>query len=674
MEKQFKPVPDVECLKYHGTPEKPDIKIFVSHRIDLDSETIDNPLYIPVRCGAVYDEREGITMLGDDTGDNISEKRLSFCELTVLYWAWKNIKADYYGLCHYRRYFSFSDEKLKEDIWGNINFDFIDDNAIEKLENHEGKMRDIITKNDMIISAPFVDKKSVYVQYEHTPALHINDLDKCLKIIEKYYPKYADSSRKYIFGKNLYPCSMFIMNAKLFDEYCTFLFGVLEKFNEKKNYENYGQEAFRTCGHLGERLLGIFYIYHCKKEEKLKFRILQRSIFWNTERNEFPEPAFSHNNIPVVLSSSDYYVPYAAVTVLSTLQHASKQFNYDFIFLYNSISNKNKELLRKIMDNYSNVSIRFFYITPLIKKYKFVANNHVSDETFYRLFVQKIFKNYKKIVYLDSDLLVKNDISALYKIDIGDNLIAATPDADWLGQYNGAIPVVKPYCDKKLKLSNPYLYFQAGVLVFNIEEMRDTFGDDELAEFGSKCEYMYVDQDVLNVKCQGRVYFLDIRWNIMSACGGGRTQNIKTFTPLPIKEMYFKGREDPYIIHYAGYLKPWDDPSEDFASEFWELIRGTILYEIILQRMASHTSWQTSADYLNWYNTYAKIFDTRSGARKFADKLLPPGTGRREFAKKLLPKGSLRWRFCKQIYYIFRPKYRPKKEVDVEDLIEEEED
>ena len=108
MEKVWKPVPDVEELKYHGTPEKPDIKIFVSHRIDLDSETIDNPLYIPVRCGAVYDERENVTMLGDDTGDNISEKRNSFCELTVLYWAWKNVKADYYGLCHYRRYLSFS--------------------------------------------------------------------------------------------------------------------------------------------------------------------------------------------------------------------------------------------------------------------------------------------------------------------------------------------------------------------------------------------------------------------------------------------------------------------------------------------------------------------------------------------------------------------------------------
>ena len=673
-ERQYRPLPDVECLKYHGTPDKPDIKIFVSHRIDLDSETIDNPLYIPVRCGAVYDEREGVTMLGDDTGDNISEKRESFCELTVQYWAWKNIKADYYGLCHYRRYFSFADEKLEEDIWGNINFSFIDDKAIEDLENFENKMRSVITRYDMIISEPFIDKHSVRTQYARTPALHIKDLDKCLHIIEKHYPQYAEAAKKYIYGKNLYPCCMFIMNAKLFNDYCIFLFGVLEKFNKNKNYDNYGQEALRTCGHLGERLLGIFYIYHLEHTENLRSRFLQRAIFWNTERNEFPKPAFPLNNIPIVLSSSDYYIPYAATTMLSTMRNASEQYNYDFIFLYNALSDKNKKLLQTILNDFPNSSVRFFCIAPLIKKYKFIANNHVSNETFYRLLVHKIFKNYTKIIYLDSDLLVRKDISELYRIDIGNNLIAAAPDADWLGQYNGAIPEVKTYCEEKLQLNDPYAYFQAGVLAFNIREMREAFTDDELASFASECEYMYVDQDVLNVKCQGQVFSLDIRWNIMTACGGGRIQNIKTFTPVPIKNTYFQGRKDPYIIHYAGYLKPWDDPSEDFALEFWEFIRGTILYEIILQRMASHTSWQTSADYLNWYKTYAKLFDPRSGARKFADKLLPPGTRRREFAKLLLPKGSLRWRFCKQIYYIFRPKYRPKKEADIEDTVEEDED
>lgn len=66
------------------------IAIFVSHRIDLKSMVIDNPLYVPVRCGAALDENdEGNVIMGDNTGDNISEKRISFCEYTVQYWAWK---------------------------------------------------------------------------------------------------------------------------------------------------------------------------------------------------------------------------------------------------------------------------------------------------------------------------------------------------------------------------------------------------------------------------------------------------------------------------------------------------------------------------------------------------------------------------------------------------------
>lgn len=86
------------------------IRIFVSHRIDIDSETVDTPVYFPVRCGAVFDKDNNSGIQGDDTGDNISKLRMSFCEFTVQYWAWKNVDADYYGLCHYRRYLSFSDK------------------------------------------------------------------------------------------------------------------------------------------------------------------------------------------------------------------------------------------------------------------------------------------------------------------------------------------------------------------------------------------------------------------------------------------------------------------------------------------------------------------------------------------------------------------------------------
>ena len=82
-----------------------DIKIFISRRIDVDSVHVDNKFYVPVRCGAVYDKNQNSPYLGDNIGGNVSEKRFPYSELTVQYWAWKNTTADYYGLCHYRRYF-----------------------------------------------------------------------------------------------------------------------------------------------------------------------------------------------------------------------------------------------------------------------------------------------------------------------------------------------------------------------------------------------------------------------------------------------------------------------------------------------------------------------------------------------------------------------------------------
>lgn len=632
-----KTIPKNECLRYKGKPSSPDIKIFVSNRIDQDSEVIDNPLYIPVRCGAVFDNRENITMLGDDTGDNISEKRESYCELTVQYWAWKNVEADYYGLCHYRRYLSFSKKKLAEDIWGNINFNFIDSKAVHELNLSEESMRDLIKEYDFIIGAPYKGK-TVYEQYESVPQLHIEDLDKCVEIIKRFYPEYLEATEKYLKEKRFYPCCLFIMKKELFYEYSEWLFTILNAFDAEKDVSTYGKEAIRTPGHLGERLLGIFFTYILQNKPQCKTKILQRSIFWNPERAEYPKPYFQKANIPLVMTSSDYYVPYAAAALQSIVKTSSKNNNYDVIFLYSFISEKNKEIFRKVINETENFSIRFFCVTPILKEYKFIANNHVSVETFYRLFVQKIFFNYQKIIYIDSDIIAKADIAELYHTNIGNNLLGATIDPDWISQYNGAIPAVKSFCQKQLKLKDPYSYFQAGILVFNIEEMRKTFLETELAEFGSSKEFMYVDQDVLNLCCQGRVYFFDMAWNVMTACGGDRTKNISAFAPVAIADQYKEARKSPYIIHYAGYLKPWNDPTEDFAIEFWNCVRGTFLYEIILSRLGADVSWHTTADYINYikrqsqYGFKAKII---AWLKRVSFIFLPHGSKRRESAKQI---------------------------------------
>lgn len=640
-----KKIPDMPCLNYNGTNEKPDIKIFVSHRIDQDSVVIDNPLYIPVRCGATFDQRENIEMIGDDTGENISPKREIYGELTVQYWAWKNVNADYYGLCHYRRYLSFSSKRLPEDIWGNINYNYLDDEAIEELNLSEEIMRETISKYDFIISEPFRGS-SVYEQYKNVPELYIEDLDKCVEIIREYFPEYIDATEKYLREKNFYPCCLFVMTKKLFFEYSEWLFSILDIFEKEKDTSNYGNAAIRTPGHLGERLLGIYFTYILMKKPQYKTKILQRAIFWNSNEVVYPKPKFSKNNIPIVMTSSDYFVPYAAAALLSIVRESSVENNYDIIFLYSFISDRSKTILEQTVKGRSNFAIRFFCVSPILKKYKFISNNHVSVETFYRLFVQKIFFQYNKIIYIDSDVIVKSDLAKLYFTNIGNNLLGATVDPDWISQYNGAIPKVKINCKKKLKLKNPYLYFQAGVLVFNIEEMVKTFNEEELARFASSSEFIYVDQDVLNSCCQGRVFFFDMSWNVMTSCGGQRTKNISIYAPKYIVEQYEKARKSPQVIHYAGYIKPWNDPTEDFACEFWNCVRGTFLYEIMLSRLGSDVSWHTTADYINYMSQQTK--QNQRSLRGIKIRFF-------EWVKRIsfifLPNGSRRRERIKYLYY-----------------------
>ena len=107
--------------------KKPVIKIFSTQRIDKKSELFDCDTIIPVRCGAIFDKSFQSEIPGDDSGENISAKRLSFCELTTQFWAYKNVEADYYGFCHYRRYFSFAKERFPTDRWKSVIDSFIDE-------------------------------------------------------------------------------------------------------------------------------------------------------------------------------------------------------------------------------------------------------------------------------------------------------------------------------------------------------------------------------------------------------------------------------------------------------------------------------------------------------------------------------------------------------------------
>lgn len=194
--------------------------------------------YIPIQVGAsLHDE---IGYLKDNEGENISEKNPSYCELTAIYWIWKNAKSKVVGLVHYRRYF------FKRIYYKNLT-EVLD---IEKIN-------DILNKYDAIVPKQYYMYK-YNVEEQYGMIHNINDLNKCRKIIQEKSPEYLDAFDRILKHKYYYPYNMCIMKKELFDNYCEWLFNILfalEKEIDTREYSDYNK---RIYGFLSERLFNVW--------------------------------------------------------------------------------------------------------------------------------------------------------------------------------------------------------------------------------------------------------------------------------------------------------------------------------------------------------------------------------------------------------------------------------
>lgn len=225
-------------------------------------------VYLPIHVGKKG--KGDLGYIGDDTGDNISYKNPNYCELTALYWAWKNLSCEYIGLCHYRRYFSH------RCISRNL----------EDKRKHIFQKRDyekLLIKYDMILPK----KRNYYIetvrsQYNH--AHYKKDLDKVENIIKEFYPEYMNSFYNVMNSKSLYIYNMFVMKKSLFDKYCLWLFDILFVLEKEIDISEYDKYNKRIYGFLAERLFNVW-IDKQKlsfKEEKISFLEKQDlRKYWN---------------------------------------------------------------------------------------------------------------------------------------------------------------------------------------------------------------------------------------------------------------------------------------------------------------------------------------------------------------------------------------------------------
>lgn len=206
----------------------------------------ETDIYCPIQVGAALSSND-LGVLSDAQGEHISQKNSSFCELTALYWAWKNgffEKTEYFGLVHYRRYFSGKQHKIKnKNILGE-----------EEIYTYLSNADCILPKKRNYYI------ESVYSQYKH--AHHIQDLDKAIEILIAKNPSYLTACNQVLKGRKLHLFNMFVMKSALCQEYCEWLFPILFELESQVDISSYTPYQKRVFGFIAERLFNIWIVHN----------------------------------------------------------------------------------------------------------------------------------------------------------------------------------------------------------------------------------------------------------------------------------------------------------------------------------------------------------------------------------------------------------------------------
>lgn len=221
--------------------------------------------YIPIQVGK-SNTRNELPYISDDTGDNISLKNANYCELTAIYWIWKNVDdCDNIGIVHYRRYFVYGvDSKL------------VDDYYINKYLN----------KYDVILPYEYKTESTVYNHFINSTSGREKDLKNLKMIISEKYPEYIKDYDYIMNSKRTSYCNMAIMSKSNYNKYCKWLFDILFSLEKVTDLSGYTKQEQRLYGFLSEFLLNVWIrhnelrIKHCSMYyiEDNKFKNILKKI------------------------------------------------------------------------------------------------------------------------------------------------------------------------------------------------------------------------------------------------------------------------------------------------------------------------------------------------------------------------------------------------------------
>lgn len=283
-----------------------------------------------------------------------------------------------------------------------------------------------------------------------------------------------------------------------------------------------------------------------------------------------------NKEIPVFFTIDNGYAPFLAVALSSAVKNASKDRLYHAIVLHEGVTEENRRKL-------ASLATRNFKIDIVPMKNDFDAlddrmSNRLRCDYFtltiyFRLFIPAMYPQYDKAIYIDSDVVIADDLAKLFDIDIGDNLIGACNDLSIAD-----VPPLVAYTENAIGVK-AHEYINSGVLLMNLKKLREERFEEHFLNLLNTYHFDSIapDQDYINAICNGKIFYLDKRFDAMP--NNARVEC-----------------ENPVIIHYNLFEKPWCYDNIQYESVFWKYAENSGFIDEIKKYKENYTDDKKQAD------------------------------------------------------------------------------
>ena len=280
--------------------------------------------------------------------------------------------------------------------------------------------------------------------------------------------------------------------------------------------------------------------------------------------------------IPIFYAIDDSYAKFVAVSIKSLIMNANNNYNYDINVIYENLSEENAKKLKSLETD--NVKIILTEMNQNLSMITDKLGNRLREYTFtltifFRLFIPVMFPKYDKCIYIDADTVIPGDISRLYNEDLGNNYLGCIVDKSTIDNE-----ILASYFEEVVGIPRDK-YINSGVLLMNSKKLRELKIGEKFLDLYTKYGFDVIapDQDYINSMCYGHIKYLSDIYDAM---------------PNPNN----KEVENPVIIHYNLFLKPWQYDDVQYYDYFWKYAKFTPYYDEILEIKNSYTDEDRKKD------------------------------------------------------------------------------